>query len=147
MTFTFYVVDERQMPPESAGDALVTPEAMVVAIRTRGGRWSVVKASVDRFADAFEALDRFIGNKGFLSELAFHGSPDHLLAGHPGAWTLGYFEASLVHHLCGAFRLQSAEMEEALRDKPEPVQSIYEGFLSALEEADERGFAVAILHG
>ena len=148
MTFTFYVVDERLMPPESAlGTPQATPEAIVAAVRERGGRWSVVTAGVEHFADAFETLDRFIGNEGFLPALAFQGSPHHLLVEYPGDWNLGYFEASLAHHLSGAFRLQSAEIEEVFADKAEPVEAVYEGFLSALEEADERGFAVAILHG
>ena len=141
MTYTFYVVDEKAVARAK------TPESIVAAIREFGGRWSVVEVGAEHFAAAFELLDAYAGNEDFLRELAFRGSPDYVLAGNKGQWALGYFEASLVHDLDGAFRLQSEEIEPVLRARPDPLQSVCDGFLSALEEANERGFAVAIIHG
>lgn len=147
MTYTFYVVDESQMPAEdAAGTQATTPEAIMACVRQKGGRWSTVNAGVEEFSSLYETLDRFVGNEGFLPELAFSGSPNFLLAGYPGPWRLGYFEASLVHHLLGAFRLQSSEIEGALKGAQESTKMLYSTFLSALEDAHDRNFGVSILH-
>jgi hypothetical protein len=147
MTFTFYVVDEARMPPESARRSpAATPPAVVQSIRDEGGRWGSVHVWIDDFAEAFQRLDGYVGGKGLLPELAFSGSPHLILTGTPGAWRLGYFEASLVTHLYGAFRLQSLRIDEEMARVRAGVEEVYQAFLSALEEADERGFAVAIVH-
>ena len=147
MTYTFYIVDESQMPSEDAtGTPAATPEAITALIRETGGMWAAVDADVDEYLALWETLDRFIGNEGFLQEIAFGGSPHLLLTGYPGRWRLGYFEASLCQHLLGAFRLQSAEIEEAMKGSSEATKNLYAAFFSALEDANDRNFAVAILH-
>lgn len=148
MKFTFYLVDQKQMPPESAArTAAATPEAITALIRSLGGRWSTVYAEIDEFADAFETLDRFTGGNGLLPDLAFRGSPNFLLVGYPGKWRLGYVEASLVPALAGAFRLQSSEVEQLMGPKGDTTDGLYNAFVGALDDANERNLDVAIIHG
>lgn len=145
MNYTMYAIDEAAMPAE--GDPSATPEGFVAAIRARGGRWASVKADPEAFADAFATLDDFVAGGGFLVDLAARGSPKHLLVGFPGDWRLGYFEASLVPHLDGAFRLLSDEIAAALESRGEATRAVARAFLSALEDAAPRRFAVAVIHG
>ena len=147
MTFTLYLVDESLMPSEDAeGTPAATPAAIIAAVLERGGRWSTIRTDVDQFADAIQTLDAFAGGRGFLSDLAFAGSPHYLLAGYPGQWRLGYFPASLVHHLHGAFQLQAPEMDEVLHEKPDVIRRACRTLLLALADASERGFALAVAH-
>jgi len=147
MRFTVFVVDESLLPGESAqGSPAATPAAIFEAIRKNGGRWASVSAKVDQFADAFQSLDRFIGGKGFFPQLAFYGSPHMLLAGDPSEPILGYFEASLVPHLHGVFSQLATDVEKVVASKDEATEAVQRAVLSALEEAAERGYAVAILH-
>ena len=148
MNYTFYVVDETKMPPASArGTALASPAALRTAVEKHGGRWSSVDADVQSFAGTFSTVDELIGSESYLANLAFTGSPGMLLAGYGGSWRMGYFDASLVHHLYGALSGLATEIEAAISEKPEGAEDVYRAFASALEEAGERGFGVAILHG
>lgn len=147
MTFAFYLVDEKTMPPESAaGSPSAAPEAIIAKIREEGGPWAEIRGNVDEFADAFITLDGFVEGEGLLPNLAFAGSPHLMLTGAPGRWRLGYFEASLAPSLDGAFRLLSDEIGAAFAEKSETTVDTLEAFTSALSEANQRGLAVAILH-
>jgi hypothetical protein len=70
-----------------------------------------------------------------------------MLVGYPGKWRLGYFEASLVPALAGAFRLQSSELEQVMEPKGDTTEGIFDAFIDALDDANERNLAVAIIHG
>ena len=144
MTFTFYIVDESQLPTDDY--PISTLQSVVTAIREHGGRWSVVDSDIESFADAFKTLDGFVNGR-ILPQLAFSGSPNLILTSDPGSWRLGYFETSLVPHLDGAFRQLSTEINDAMQPKNDMTLHVFQSFLSSLEAASERDYAVAILHG
>jgi hypothetical protein len=147
MKFTVYVVDESLLPGEKdAGTPAASPHAIYAAIRKHGGLWSRVSPSVDQFEDAFKSLDPLIGDEGFLLQLAFRGSPGLLLIDDPEESLLGYFEKSLVPHLHGVFSELAEDVEKIMDAKDAPIEDVQYAFISALEEATSRGFAVAILH-
>lgn len=148
MKFTVYVVDESLLPGENdQGTPAASASAIYSAIRKQGGHWSQVSANVDQFEDAFKSLDAFLGGDGFLVQIAFRGSPGLLLIDDPQETLLGYFEKSLVPHLYGVFYELSEDVEKVLNQKDDATEAVLHAFLSALEEAQTRGFAVAILHG
>lgn len=147
MSFVYYTVDERLLPwGEGAEDESVTPETVIAAVERTGGEFATVAGRSEELAAAFEALDEFAGGEGLLPEMAYSGSPGLVLTGRPGHWRLGYFEASLVEHLHGAFRLQREDVEEALGGLPEAARGLGQAFLEALDDAKSRGLAVAIVH-
>jgi len=145
--FTFYVVNEAALPPAATrGTAAATPEAVIAAIRERGGRWTQVGLGVDAFAKVFETIERFTGTSNLLPNLAFTGSPQLLLTARPGTWRLGYFEASLVPHLHAVLQHFGSTIDAAMEPLGDDAEAAFAAFRSALAEAAARGFAVAILH-
>lgn len=112
-----------------------------------GGAWGRATTTPAELAAVFELLDRRIGSEDFLADMAFVGSPGLVLTGYPGAWRLGWFEASLVSHLEPAIDAMEDEIAADIGAAGPTAGAVLEQFRDALEEARARGFAVAILHG
>jgi len=147
MVVSFWVVDESLLTLEvMQAAALVDPQEVMRLTVEQGGPWGEVELDFEGFTQVFEMLGRTARCGDFLENLALQGSPHLVLTGHPGDWSMGYFEASLVQHLQPIFNHFRDELAAEVATFDDPAQLLYTRFRQSLDEAFMRQCAVAIEH-
>lgn len=147
MRLAFYVVDEHALGEEPARAALAGgPRAVVEAIVRHAGPCKEAGVKPEDFAAVFNVLDRALCSNNFLADLAFAGSPQLVLTGHPGSWRLGYFEASLVQHLQPVFNALDDRLDADVAALPDAAKTVYQCLRQCTDDAFLKHAAVAIVH-
>lgn len=147
MIASFYIVDEADFPAsDPSWQTQPDPVHIIDRIRAKGGAWGDATVTIDQYLAVFELLETLGQAPDFFRNLAIAGSPGLVLSTAPGPWRLGYFEASLVPAIAGILRGQPDEVEAGSDALDEDADALFTAFQDALFEAEERGFALAIVH-
>jgi hypothetical protein len=147
-TFTFYVVDEKKVPTQL--DNLNDQDKykkLVEIVSSQGASWALLELNQSDFEKALDKMDSQLGAVKFLRSAVFNNSPHHLLSSESNCPFFGYLDPSQVRDLHARLeRLPSDWIEGLLQSDDEVTKEVLYAFQSSAEEADKRGYALAIIH-
>ncbi len=148
LEITLYIVDETRLPtylPRLSDQEKY--DKLVEAVQKHGKVSAELRIRADALIKALEAIDREIGNTGFLPVFSFNNSPGNVLGNESDCPAFGYFNPAQVKDLYASLNSLPPYVVETMVERGgHMLEEVYQAFDTASKQASDLGHALAIIH-
>ena len=148
LEITFWIVDEAKLPTSLAEKSdLKKYERLVHEVEQFGTVTDELRIRIEALIHILEAIDKELGNTGFLPVFTFNNSPFNVLGDDSDCPAFGYFSPDQAKDLHESLQqLPVAIVEGIIAKNGTLVEKVLDNFRRAASEASRKAYALAIVH-